>query len=96
MVAWALIVFGITLVVTGSSLFRPVREAMRPALLKKLIMCPMCFGWHVGLWLELIMRLGPAPAHWPLAVAALADAFAASALCWTWHVVLVQLGADKL
>lgn len=96
MLAWALIVFGITLVVTGSSLFRPFRESLRPGKLQTLFRCPLCFGWWVGLVLALVTHMGPAPAAWPLWMAALADAFASSAVCWTWHVVLVRLGADEL
>jgi hypothetical protein len=96
MIAWALITFGITLVVTGSSLFKPFRASLRPGFFQKLLSCPMCFGWWTGAGLELVMRFGPAPEPWPLWMAALADGFASSAVCWTWHVVLVRLGADEL
>ena len=91
LVRWALIVFGVTLVVTFSKIAAPIRKIW-PALLH----CPLCFGWWVGLGLGYIMQLGPAPSSWPLPLAALADAFASSAVCWTWHVVLVRLGADEL
>ena len=90
LVRWALVVFGVTLVVTFSKIAAPIRR-LWPAMLH----CPLCFGWWAGLALGLL-RFGPAPSSWPLPVAALADAFASSALCWTWHVVLIRLGADKL
>ena len=90
LIRWSLIAFGVTLVVTFSKIAAPIRRIW-PAMLH----CPLCFGWWVGLGLGLL-RFGPAPGSWPLAAAALADAFASSALCWSWHVILVRLGADKL
>ena len=90
MVSWALIVFGVTLVVTFSKIAAPIRKIW-PAMLH----CPLCFGWWAGLALGLV-HLGPAPASWPLVPAAIADAFASSALCWTWHVILARLGASDL
>ena len=90
LVRWALVAFGLTLVVTFSKIAAPIRRIW-PAMLH----CPLCFGWWVGLALGLF-HFGPAPSSWPLPLAALGDAFASSAACWTWHVVLVRLGADKL
>jgi hypothetical protein len=91
LVRWALVVFGVTLVVTFSKIAAPIRKIW-PAMLH----CPLCFGWWVGLFFGAVGRVGPAPDSWPLWAAALTDAFASSALCWTWHVVLVRLGADEL
>jgi hypothetical protein len=98
MIAWLLISFGVTLVVTGSKIFKPVRERMPTAWLRALLRCPMCFGWWVGFaagW----FHFGPVSAlapGWPTWLEAFGDAFAASAWCWTVHVVLSALGADKL
>jgi len=92
MISWAFICFGVTLVITGSKIAKPIRAIYPP-----LLSCPLCVGWWVGLVTALLpLHLGPAPSSWPLPMAALADAFASSAMCWTWHVVLVRLGADKL
>ena len=92
MVLWLFLTYGITLVVTGSSIFRPIRQKDPSGLLK----CPMCTGWWVGLGLCVFLGLGPAQnalTGWPQW---LANAFSASAWCWVVHVVLVRLGADKL
>jgi hypothetical protein len=88
MISWALIVFGVTLVVTFSKIAAPIRR-LWPTFLH----CPLCVGWWVGLGLGLL-HLGPAPTTLPMAP--VADAFASSALCWSWHVILIRLGADRL
>jgi hypothetical protein len=77
LVRWALIVFGVTLVVTLSKIAAPIRKIW-PVMLH----CPLCFGWWVGLFFGLTMRLGPAPSSWPLWAAGLADAFASSPATW--------------
>jgi len=95
-VAWLLVVFGITLVVTGGKIFKPVRERAPTAWLRALLRCPMCFGWWVGFALGWA-HFGPAVSlGWPTWLEAFGDAFAASAWCWTVHVLLAALGADKL
>lgn len=87
---WALIVYGITLVVTGAKITAPFRAWVerRSKFFGKLLCCPMCFGWYVGL------AIGFSPysfTRFPLT-----DAFAACAWCWTCHVILSALGAEKL
>ena len=106
MILWLLLTYGITLVITGSSIFRPVRQMDPTGLLK----CPMCTGWWVGMALT-FCNLGPAftGIHpfvgiepvlganiGQLLPTMLANAFSASAWCWIVHVVLTRLGADKL
>lgn len=98
MVLWLFLTFGITLVVTQSSIFRKPREWDLTGLLS----CPMCTGWWVGFFLSLV-SLGPASGYvWnttvlpQLLITMLANAFSSSAWCWIMHVVLSRLGADKL
>ena len=97
MILWLFLTYGITLVITGSKIFRIFREWDATGLLK----CPMCTGWWVGLALSLY-SLGPASGQvWhtempQILLTMLANAFSASAWCWIVHVVLVRLGADKL
>lgn len=81
--AWLLTTYGATLVVTGSRIAAPIRR-LWPALLG----CPMCFGFWVG--------LAEGFTRWGLTGSPLLDGFAASAWCWTAHVVLARLGAEKL
>ena len=92
MVLWLFLTYGITLVVTGSSIFRPIRQYDPSGLLK----CPMCTGWWVGFVLSFLLHLGPAQNMGAALPEWLANAFCASAWCWVVHVVLVRLGADKL
>jgi hypothetical protein len=94
---WALVVYGATLAVTGSVLAEPLRMwlARRWRLAGKLVSCPMCFGWWVGLgWYFAAPTLSPIQGVWY--VAAPANAFAALTVCWVFHVVLAKLGAEDL
>ena len=99
LVSWGLVVCGVTLVVTQSSLLAPLR-ALAGRLwpwLGKLLACPMCTSWWVGAALSYCLGLGPsAPLGWPRAASALADGFAASAVAWSWHVALEAIGGGKL
>jgi hypothetical protein len=97
LIAWMLVAYGITILVTGSKLFEPVRRRFEPyPYIHKLISCPMCFGFWVGLGLGL-RGIGPGQLL-PLSAfeQILSDAFAASAWCWTAHVILAKLGAENL
>ena len=97
MILGLFLTYGVTLVVTGSSIFRPIRQLDLSGLLK----CPMCTGWWVGFGLSLY-SLGPASGYvWhtnmpQLLLTMLFNAFSASGWCWAVHVVLMRLGADKL
>lgn len=93
---WLLVSFGATLVVTRSTIFKPVREHTPTAWLRTLLTCPMCFGWWVGFALGWI-HFGPAAClPWPLWAQTLANGFASSGWCWILHVMLVHFGEDKL
>jgi hypothetical protein len=92
LIVWFLLVFGITKIVTCSKLFKRVRRLYPP-----LLECPLCFAWWVGLGVTFLpAHLGPASALWSLWLAALGNAFAASAAVWIVHVPLVALGESKL
>jgi hypothetical protein len=52
LVRWALVVFGVTLVVTFSKIAAPIRKIW-PAMLH----CPLCFGWWVGLFFGAVGRV---------------------------------------
>lgn len=96
-VAWGLACYGLTLIVTGSYLFRGVRRratSLHP-MLGKLTACPMCFGFWVGAVLAAspslrFVRAGALPLDVVL------NGAAASAWCWICHVILTALGADRL
>lgn len=101
---WLFLTFGITLIITGSKITRPVRMMDPTGLLK----CPMCTGWWIGLLLSILFNIGIFPAmnsyapnvgeaiRLPIPWGAFGNAFSASGWCWVIHVVLTRLGADKL
>ncbi len=95
--SWTLLVYGATLIVTGSRLTEPLRTWLARVWpwLGKLVSCPMCFGWWVGagVW-AVLPNLSPVPGSW--FIAAPANAFCSSAVCWILHVVLARMGADDL
>jgi hypothetical protein len=83
---WFLTVYGVTLVVTESKLFAPVRAAAaaRVPWLATLLSCPMCLGFWCGAGLSLggwspSAAIVPA---WPRLVRALADGAAAAGAAW--------------
>ena len=89
---WALFVYGVTLTVTGATITAGLRRRLKVGLpwVGKLVSCPMCFGWWVGLAVGLV-GVPPSPSGNPLM-----DAFASMSVCWIAHVVLTRLGAEKL
>jgi hypothetical protein len=96
--SWTFFVYGATLILSGSLILKGLRTwiAARSYWLGKLIHCPMCVGFWVGLlsWF-LLPELCPIQNHfWVLA--ALANGFSGSAVCWVIHVVLTKLGAEDL
>jgi hypothetical protein len=93
LLTWALVVHGVTQIVTVSRIARPIREAA-PSSLRALLSCAMCFGFWVGFMLSLA-GLGPVRqvVGWPVAASALLDGAASSAVAWAAHVVLARLGA---
>ena len=93
LIAWALPVLGVVLIVTCSTLFRPVREFFQRGgraarWFGELITCPMCFGFWAGATLG---ALG-----WTLTGWWLLDGWAASFTCWLSHVGLCKLGQGRL
>jgi len=96
--SWALVVYGATLVVTGSRLTQPMRETVtqRWPKIGYLMSCPMCFGWWVGSVYSFILpSLSPIQTS-PWFLAAPLNGFAAVSTCWVFHVVLASLGAENL
>ena len=96
LLCWWLFVYGLTLCITGAKITEPLRHvAERWPLLHVFLCCPMCVGWWVGGATALGLQ-------WPLltltnkAATVAASAFAASAACWSTHVVLAHLGAEEL
>jgi len=57
-IVWSLVSFGITITVTQSYIFAKIRSALekKSAFLGKLIHCPMCFSFWVGLLLTLLWQ----------------------------------------
>lgn len=60
LVAFILAAWGVTAIITLSSLFRPVRRffAARSQFLGELFSCPQCLGFWVGLTLAFFWPLG--------------------------------------
>lgn len=106
LVQWALAVYGLTLIITGSRIMEPLRRLGRKAsdLLGYFLGCPMCMGF----WISALLSLAGLPLFTRcdsgsllvnVASAALAfslNGAAGAALSWTAHVVLAKLGAEEL
>lgn len=94
-ITWILVVDGVTTIVTTSLLFRPLREAAffvrdgHRTWLGKLIHCPMCFGFWVGV-LGCLLGIRILEHRW-LVVALVANGSAASTVCWTTHLIRSKL-----
>jgi hypothetical protein len=97
LIAWALVIHGVTQIVTVSRLFAPLRAAAPWPWLSGLLKCPMCTGFWVG-FVASTLGLGPIQAigMWPWPMAAIADGAAASAVAYAVHVVQVALGSESL
>jgi hypothetical protein len=93
LLAWVLIVYGITKIVTGAKVMRWLRSLYPP-----LFECALCFSFWVGLGVTFLPgHPGPAAAlSWPLWLSAIGNAFAASAINWLLRVSLAAIGEDKL
>lgn len=96
-IAWALVVHGLTQIITVSKIARPLRLLAAPVpLLGEWIRCAMCFGFWAGIALSLagfglLRAIG-----FGRAASAFGDGCAASALAYAAHVVQVRLGSDKV
>jgi hypothetical protein len=112
-VVWATVVWGVTMIVTTSKLFAPLRDRLPRTcgmknhvtprtFLGSLLACPMCFGWWVGagfaaLGYTPVVIVTPWLPGWAqLGLTIVSAGAAASAVCWTWHVVNVRLGSLDL
>jgi len=87
--------WGVTNVVAGSKLIRPIRDRLKPVpFLGDMLPCYMCAGWWVGAGLSAI---GLGPGDLPNYVfTIIRDGFISSGTCWIIHVVLTKLGSDQL
>ena len=96
-VVWALVVMGVTTIITQSSLLFPIREWSENRFRSTFLSCSMCVGFWVGIVASSVFKLGVAPElpYWT-GFRWLADGCASSMACWTAYVVLRALGADRL
>jgi hypothetical protein len=98
MLSWALVVYGVTLAITGSRIAKPFRDWLtcRSSEAGLFVGCPMCVGFWVGFGSSFVLpEICPVHgASWY--VEALGNGFASLALCWILHVVLTKLGAEDL
>ena len=94
-VSWLLVTGGVTLIVTDSILFLPLRTrflALAGGYWGKLFTCSMCFGFWVGVLLSLLgMPLAGLPPSWPWWLAAWASGAASSTAAYSAHVVRAAL-----
>lgn len=112
LLVWSAVVWGVTMIVTTSKIFASLRDAFphasagdyvtRKNAIGTLLRCPLCFAFWVGLFfaafgytpVAIATPWLPAPAAFALTL--VASGAAASAVSWTWHVVLVRLGSFEL
>ncbi len=94
---------GMTLIVTKSKLFEPLRNAVlaRSIWWATLIGCPMCFGFWAGIFWGLVTHaLLPLPSGLHAWLAASADVFGAgcsvSLLSWFMFLAHHKLGGDEI
>lgn len=101
--AWVLVVYGTSLVLTSSALLAPLRRrigSFHPKL-EMFVGCMMCVGFWVGLALS--WRYGVGVARFvgesrlmSSATRAILDGFASAGFCWILRVVMARLGEDEL
>jgi hypothetical protein len=97
MIFWALLTYGITLIITGSKITESFRRRIGSIskATGQFLCCPMCVGWWVGLGISLL-GIGLCNIHVHPIFQHLADAFCSSAWCCILHVTLTKLGAEEL
>lgn len=95
LVTWALVAYGVTLIVTQSHLFLPLRQGLRvlsPNFLWVLFKCPKCFGFWVGVLLGLLnLWAGGLPHEWPTWLRLWAQGTQSSAVCWLLTLLAARL-----
>ena len=98
LIAWCLLVYGVTLIVTGSKLFEPLRQLDWPPSVHHFLHCTMCVGFWVGCLACLMLPyLGPLRGlEEQVLWRAPAEGLMSAALCWVAHVTLARLGAGGL
>jgi len=101
---WTFVVYGLTLILTGSKLFAPVRTYLTRACSTRFpwacsfVHCPLCVGTWIGMLASLsgFSLVRPEALAWPRVLVVLADGWAAGAICFLIHVVGVRLGSEEL
>jgi hypothetical protein len=85
---WALVVWGMTSILTRGRIFRPVRDRFAPGtFLGDFVRCDQCVGLWVGLGLSLglgfgaVRMVGVLEKALPLGLSSVMDGVAASAVC---------------
>lgn len=89
--------YGLTLIVTESYLFKPLRQlAYRhsPDFIGKLLYCCICTGFWAGVICSLAAHIYLGVDTAPLRHAM--DGFAASGLCWLLHVAVAAAGVEEI
>jgi hypothetical protein len=95
-----LAVYGVTLIVTVSKLFAPLRALFLRLTGSHFLHCPMCVGFWISNAIVLCrttdvrIPVDAHPATWILYL--LIFGGAGSGFCWIVHVILVRLGQDLL
>ena len=92
-----LITFGISLVITQSKIFAPIRTriAKISTFLGDLVKCIMCTGFWIGLFLSLFLNIGINSVHNVLIRITL-DGFATSGFVWFVYVILYRYFQDPV
>jgi len=91
---WITTTYGISVVVSQSKIFEPIRSFMYKRIstfLGDMLKCIMCFGFWVGLVMSLVLQLGPNNLHTNRLYRIVLDGFATSGIVWIIHVVLFRL-----
>ena len=57
LLVWSLLCYSISIIVTGATVFEPLRKKVgeKNDFLGQLLSCPMCFGFWVGIFLNLTL-----------------------------------------
>ena len=109
LVIFCALCWGITNVVSGSKLTKPIRDwALCPESIRTMLNCYMCTAFWVGMAISVLFNaqlgvcssltlfLPDAPQAYSIALGALFDGFIGSGIVWIMFVVLEKLGASNL
>ena len=94
---WAMVVYGLTLILTTSSLFAGARRHLLRIhpMLGALARCPMCLGFWVGAAGALMPSLRVVDTGF-LPCDLILSGAASSGWCWMVHVVMTRMGQNDL